>query len=158
MREDHISTNQEAIDTINGLFEMNGYKEGKGDLWLGGTLDRLKEFLGDPRPFARHEMNDNGDDRDYNHAEAEQCAITGLRDAGVPGFETDCPNCRCSFPARELRHDLHGTIVCAHCAAGADVAEAKVVYQRTPEAIADAVRRADSHIKQITPNVIEIGE
>ncbi len=47
-----IATAQEAIDAINDLFRMAGYKEGQGDLWLGHTLDRLKEFLGDPNPFV----------------------------------------------------------------------------------------------------------
>ncbi len=49
-----IQTKQEAIDAINALFEMAGYTEGQGNLWLGHTLDRLKEFLGDPDPFRRH--------------------------------------------------------------------------------------------------------
>jgi len=145
-----IQTKQQAIDAINDLFLMNGYKDGKGDFWLGHTLDRLKEFLDDPHPFARHETN--GDDRDYCQCCAAEITINNKSDE--PGYCFGCVEIgtqpeelrchRCEQPI--IGHgytDEHGDTY--HV--GACV-----------ESIADAIKRADSHIKQITPNVIEIGE
>ncbi len=85
-----IQTKQEAIDAINSLFQMAGYSEGQGDLWLGHTLDRLKEFLGDPHPF----------ELPPNHTKDSDCTVGAdgcCIQCGV-GHTEQCPVCGgCGF-------------------------------------------------------------
>ncbi len=40
-----IESPEEAISALAYMYETIGYSEGRGDLWLGSTLDRVIKYL-----------------------------------------------------------------------------------------------------------------